>query len=178
MVWQSNLKPPPAATRFSAAVCAVSIAVVALDAGPIRAAIPGQPDAADVKTIESCLSDAQQSKVDPDTCIGRVSTDCQEKATTLAAREECFTRELLVWDNASSRDNGKLTELLTDNSLKQALRESERAFAIDKLRQCTFERIAHRNSADALVAAARCDVRATARRDLWLRQEIDSFGSK
>jgi hypothetical protein len=177
VICRSDVKPALVAARFSAVLFAVSIAIVSLDSGPVRSAIPGQPDAADVMAIDSCLVEAQKAKADLDTCIGRVSSGCQEKAPTLAAREECFTRELLVWDQALSRDSAKLTGLLIDGSLKEALREAERAFAVDKLRQCTFDRIAHRNSPDALLAAARCDVRTTARHDLWLRQEIDSFTS-
>jgi hypothetical protein len=58
------------------------------------------------------------------------------------------------------------------------LRGAERDFFVAKLGNCTFERIAHKDSPDALVAAALCDVRATARQDLWLIEQINSLKSR
>jgi len=156
---------------------AASAVIVFLVAPPVRAAIPGQPEAADVKIIESCLTDAQQSKTDPGACIGRVYGACQKASASLSSREECFSRERLVWDAALGRDLGRLTMLLTDDNVKNALRDVEREFAINKLKQCTFDRIAHKNSPDALIAAGRCNTRATARHDLWLLEEINSFSN-
>ena len=141
------------------------------------AAIAGQPDAADVKTIDSCLADATTSKSDPDNCIGKFAKSCAEKAATLAATLECNNRELLVWHVALSRDYARLSERLVDVGAKQALGDVERAFLIAKEKLCAFERIAHKNSPDGLAAAARCDLKATARQDLWLIQQVNSFNS-
>lgn len=151
----------------------------ALAFGAIRAwaAIPGQPKEADVKTIDACLVDAANAKADRDVCIGRVSSKCLESAPTTAAKEECADRELLVWNAALNRDYARLTELLIDDNVKQALRDAERDFFVAKLKKCTFDRLAHRDSPDGLVAASRCDLTATARQDLWLIEEIESLKS-
>jgi hypothetical protein len=158
---------------FRAALAAIAFLVTA----PVGAAIPGQPQAADVKVIETCVADAQQSKNDPGACIGRVYGACQKASATLSSSEECFSRERLVWDAALERDLGRLSALLADDSIKTALHDVEREFAINKLKQCTFDRIAHKNSPDALIAAGRCNTRATARHDLWLLEEINSFSN-
>ncbi len=163
--------------RFRLALLAALIDLLAFAVAPVYAAIPGQPSAADVKTIEACVADARTAKTDPDACIGRVSGSCLETASTTAEKEACSNRELLVWQAALNRDYAQLTALLTDDSVKQALRDAERDFFVAKLKRCTFDRIAHRDSPDALVAAARCDVKATARQDLWLLDQINSFKS-
>ena len=142
---------------------------------PAEADIPGQPEAADVKTIDQCLADATATKMDPDTCIGSVSRNCAEKAASIAAKEECSNRELLVWNAALTRDYAVLTDLLPSESGKSELRDVERDFLISKQRRCTFERVVHDNAPDALVQASQCNVRAIARQDLWLREQIGSF---
>jgi uncharacterized protein YecT (DUF1311 family) len=162
--------------RFLIALLAALIAP-AIAAAPAYAAIAGQPNSADVKTIEACVADAAAAKTDSDACIGRVSGSCLEKAPTTAAKEECSNRELLVWDTALNRDYARLTALLTDDSVKQALRDAERDFFVAKLKKCTFDRIVHKDSPDGLVAAAQCDVKTTARQDLWLLEQINSFNS-
>ncbi len=153
------------------------MSVLAIAATPAYAAIAGQPNPADVKTIDSCVVDARTANTDPDSCIGRVSSSCLETASTTAAMEECNNRELLVWRAALNRDYAQLTALLSDDSMKQALRDAERDFFAYELKQCTFDRIAHKDAPDALVAAARCNVKATARQDLWLLDQINSFKS-
>jgi uncharacterized protein YecT (DUF1311 family) len=163
--------------RFPFTLSAALIGVLAILALPAYAAIPGQPNPDDVKTIDACIADASAAKTDPDACIGRISSGCLEKAPTSTAMKECSNRELLVWEAALNRDYAQLTALLADDSVKQALREAERDFLLDKLKRCSFERIAHRDAPDALVAAARCDVKATARQDLWLLNQIDSLKS-
>jgi uncharacterized protein YecT (DUF1311 family) len=164
-------------TRFLIAVLAALIAP-AIAAGPTYAAIAGQPNSADVKTIEACVADAAATKTDSDACIGRVSGSCLEKAPTTSAKEECSNRELLVWDAALNRDYARLTGLLTDDSVKQALRDAERDFFVAKLKQCTFERIVRKDAPTALAAAAQCNVKATARRDLWVLEQINSLNSQ
>jgi uncharacterized protein YecT (DUF1311 family) len=161
-------------TRFPFSRRAVFVSILAIVALPAYAAIPGQPNSADVKTIDACIADALAAKTDPDACIGRISSSCLEKASTSAATEECSNRELLVWEAALNRDYAQLTAVLTDDSVKQALRDAERDFLVDKLKRCSFERIARRNAPDALVAASRCNVKATAQQDLWLLDQINS----
>ncbi len=151
------------------------LSVLAFGVAPARAAIAGQPDAADVRTIDACLADAAKTKADPDICVGSVAGGCLKGASTTAAREQCSNRELLVWDAALNRDLAQLTALLGDDNAKRALRDAERDFFVAKLKKCTFERLAHKDSAESLVAAAQCDVRATARQDLWLIDQINSF---
>ena len=159
------------------ALSAALIGVFACAAAPVWGAIPGQPNATDVKTIDACLADAAGAKTDQDVCIGRVSSGCLENALTTAAREECNNREFLVWDSALNRDYAQLTALLTADNAKQALRDAERDFFVSKLKRCTFERLAHNDSPDARVAASRCEVKATARQDLWLIEQINSLKS-
>ena len=79
-----------------------------------------------------------------------------------------------LYEQRGNRDYAQLTALLTDDIVKQALRDAERDFQIDRLKRCSFERIAHRNTPDALVAAARCNVKAAAQQDLWLLDQINS----
>src|SRR5579859_4520822 len=91
----------------------LSIFLAALGVGMLEiavswAAIPGQPNPADVKTVEACLSDAAKAKSDPDTCIGRVWNDCLGAAQTDLAKKECSSRELLVWEAALNRDYAQL----------------------------------------------------------------------
>jgi uncharacterized protein YecT (DUF1311 family) len=160
--------------RFPSPRRAAFMSILAIVALPAYASIPGQPNSADVKTIEACIADAQAARTDPGACIGRISNNCLEKASTSAATEECSNRELLVWEAALNRDYAQLTALLTDDIVKQALRDAERDFQIDRLKRCSFERIAHRNTPDALVAAARCNARAAAQQDLWLLDQINS----
>jgi uncharacterized protein YecT (DUF1311 family) len=160
--------------RFPFPRRAAFMSILAIVALPAHASIPGQPNSADVKTIEACIADAQAARTDPGACIGRISSKCLEKASTSAATEECSNRELLVWEAALNRDYAQLTALLTDDIVKQALRDAERDFQIDRLKRCSFERIAHRNTPDALVAAARCNARAAAQQDLWLLDQINS----
>jgi hypothetical protein len=160
--------------RFPFPRRAALMSILAIVALPAQASIPGQPNSADVKTIDACIADAQAARTDPGACIGRISNKCLEKASTSAATEECSNRELLVWEAALNRDYAQLTALLTDDIAKQALRDAERDFQIDRLKRCSFERIAHRNAPDALVAAARCNVRAAAQQDLWLLDQINS----
>jgi uncharacterized protein YecT (DUF1311 family) len=161
--------------RFPFPRRAALMSILAIVALPAYASIPGQPDSADVKTIEACIANAQTAKTDPGACIGRISSQCLEKASTSAGAEECSNRELLVWEAALNRDYAQLTTLITDDSVKQALRDAERDFLIDRLKRCSFERIARRNSPDALVAAARCNVKAAAQQDLWLLDQINSI---
>jgi uncharacterized protein YecT (DUF1311 family) len=161
--------------RFSLGMGAALFAAAAICATPSLAAIPGQPNAADVKAVDACLADAAKAKGDPDACIGRVTNECLANTQTPAAMHECNNRELLVWDAALNRDYTQLTAFLTDDSKKQALREAQREFFVGKLKTCTFERLAHRDSAGGLAAAARCEVKATARQDLWLVDQINSF---
>jgi uncharacterized protein YecT (DUF1311 family) len=160
-----------AQNRSLSVLSAALIAISGFAAARAYAAIAGRPDATDVKVIDTCLADATTAKSDPDACIGHVSSGCVEIAPTTAAKEKCIERELLVWDAALNRDYAQLTELLTDDSVKQALRDAERDFIIAKLGKCTFERIARKDSADALLAAALCNVKATARQDLWLIEQ-------
>lgn len=155
----------------------LSAALASALAFTANAAIPGQPMEADVKTIDACLADAVNAKTDQDVCIGRISSQCQENAPTTAAKEACNDRELLVWNAALVRDYARLTALVTDNNVKQALRDAERDFVVAKLAKCTFDRLVHKDSPDGLIAASRCDVTATARQDLWLNQEIESLSS-
>ena len=161
--------------RFPFPRRAVLMSIVAIVALPAYAAIPGQPNSADVKTIDACIADAQAARTDPGACIGRISSNCLEKASTSAAIEECSNRELLVWEAALNRDYAQLTGLLTDDIVKQALRDAERDFLVARSKRCSFERIARQNSPDALVAAARCNVKATAQQDLWLLDQINSI---
>jgi uncharacterized protein YecT (DUF1311 family) len=164
-------------TRFSFIFGAVLLGAMTIGPAPGSAAIPGQPNPADVKTIDACLADAAKAKSDPDVCIGRIWNDCLGAAQTTAAKKECSERELLVWDAALNRDYMQLEAFLIDANAKQTLRDAERAYAIAKLKKCTFERIAHKDDPASLVAAARCDVRETARQDLWLLDQINSFKS-
>jgi uncharacterized protein YecT (DUF1311 family) len=164
-------------TRSSVTLRAALFVALVVGVTQALAAIPGQPDAAAVKTIEACLADATKAKTDPDVCIGRVWNDCLANAPTIPAKKECSDRELLVWSAALNRDYLQLTALLTDDILKQALRDAERDFIIAKSKKCTFERLAHKDSSASLMAASRCDVRDTARQDLWLRDQINSFKS-
>jgi uncharacterized protein YecT (DUF1311 family) len=156
---------------------AALMGTAAFDAAPGSAAIPGQPNPADVKTIDACLADAAKAKSDPDVCIGRVWNDCLGAAQTTLAQRECSAREFLVWDAALNRDYMQLEAFIIDGTAKQALRDAERAYAIAKLKKCTFERLAHKDDPASLVAASRCDVRETARQDLWLLDQINSFKS-
>ena len=151
------------------------LGATAVGAPPSSAAIPGQPNPADVKTIEACLADAAKAKSDPDACIGRVSNDCLSAAQTDVAKKECSARELLVWDAALNRDYMQLEAFIIDANAKQTLRDAERSYAIDKLKKCTFERLSHKDNPAGLASAARCDVRETARQDLWLLDQINSF---
>ncbi len=151
--------------------------VLAFASTPTYAAIAGQPNPADVKMIDACVADARIAKTDPDHCIGRASSSCLETASTSTATEECNSRELLVWQAALNRDYSQLTALLTDDSAKQSLRDAERDFLVYELKQCTFERIAHRDAPNALVAAVQCNLKATARQDLWLLEQINFFKS-
>jgi uncharacterized protein YecT (DUF1311 family) len=161
-------------TRFRFAVFALPLALVCFTLRPAIAAIAGQPNAADVKTIDECVADARKAKTDPDACIGGVTNKCLETASTTNAKEECVSRELRVWEAALPRDFAQLFASLADNNLQQALRDEERAFFLAKLKQCTFDRIAHKDAPDALITAERCNVRDTARQDLWLLDQIDS----
>jgi uncharacterized protein YecT (DUF1311 family) len=160
--------------RFSA-IFVTALTAATLDISASLAAIPGQPNPADVKTIEACLADAAKAKSDPDPCIGRVWNDCVGAAQTDAAKKECSSRELLVWEAALNRDYMQLEAFVIDASAKQTLRDAERSYAIVKLKKCTFERLAHRDDPAALAAAARCEIRETARQDLWLLDQINSF---
>jgi hypothetical protein len=146
-----------------------------LDIAAGWAAIPGQPNPADVKTVETCLADAAKAKNDPDPCIGRVWNDCLGAAQTDAAKKECSSRELLVWEAALNRDYMQLEAFVIDASAKQTLRDAEHSYAVIKLKKCTFERLAHKDDPAALVAAARCEIRETARQDLWLLDQINTF---
>ena len=162
-------------TRFPLTFSAAVIGSATFAAGPIYAVVQGQPDANDVKAIDACLANAAATKADPSSCIGHVSDSCIEKASTTPAVEECSNREALVWDAALNRDYAQLTKLLVEDGAKQALRDAERGFAVAKLTKCTFERIPHRNSPKAVAAAAQCAVRATARQDFWLIDQINAF---
>jgi len=154
---------------------AAFLGLFALGFAPANADVPGRPDPADVAKIDACLADAARATTDLDACIGRISSACAETATTTAAREECSDRELLVWNGALTHDYARLTAMVADATAKQALRDAQRDFIVSKLKKCTFERLARKDSPEALVAAARCDVRATARQDLWLREQIESL---
>jgi uncharacterized protein YecT (DUF1311 family) len=155
----------------------VLLAALGFAVTPGRAAIPGQPNPDDVKTIDACVSDARTGKADPDACIGRVSSECLKTASTTIAMEGCNNRELLVWKAALNRDFDRLMARLTDDNTKQTLRDAQRAFFVYDLKQCTFVRIAHEDAPTALVAAAQCNLTATARYDLWLIEQINTFGS-
>src|SRR5271163_5362935 len=170
--------------RFRPALLVALMSVLVFAAKPSYADIAGQPNSADVKTIDSCVVDARAAKTDPDVCIGRVSSACLEAASTTPTMETaaktmegCYDRELLVWQQALNRDYAQLTRLVTDDNAKQALASAEREFYIFELKQCTFDRIAHNDAPNALVAASRCNVRDIARQDLWLVNRIDSFKS-
>ena len=163
------------AACFRSALLAASMSFVTIVARPTCAAIPGQPKPADVTTIDTCVAGALSAKTDPDACIGRVSSTCLETASTTVQKEECNSRELLVWQAALNRNYNRLMSLLTDDNVKQALRDAERDFFVFELKQCTFDRVAHRDAPDALLTAARCNLRATARQALWLLDEINSF---
>jgi uncharacterized protein YecT (DUF1311 family) len=164
-------------TRRSLAARAILIGFLSALTEPGIAAIPGQPAPADVKTIEDCLASVAQDKTDPDACIGKVTAMCQQTASgpASAAAQVCVSRELLVWDSASNRDFAHLSALLADSDTKEALREVQRSFVLFKLKECTFVRIAHKDSADALAAASRCNLKASARYEIWLLDQIDSF---
>jgi uncharacterized protein YecT (DUF1311 family) len=161
--------------RFRPALLIVSMSGLLFAANPGCAAIASQPNPEDVTTIDACVADARAAKTDPDACIGRVFGACAKTASTAPAIEECNDRELRVWQTALNRDYAQLATLLPDDNAKQALRDAERDFLVYQLKQCTFERVAHRDSPDALAAAARCTVKATARQDLWLLDQISSF---
>ncbi|MGD0723628.1 MAG: lysozyme inhibitor LprI family protein [Roseiarcus sp.] len=163
--------------RRSPIAAAALLAVLTLAAPPAGADIPGQPAAADVALVDSCLAQAAAAKTDADACIGRVEAACAAEAATAAAKRQCSNREYLVWNVALDRDYLRLFAMVADEAAKRALREAEREFAIVKLKRCTFERIARGNSPDALIAASRCEVQATARQDLWLREQVDLLKS-
>jgi hypothetical protein len=151
-----------------------AFAIFAFTALPAYAIIPGQPDPADVKVIDECLTSVADTKTDPNSCIGRVSKGCIEKASNVAAIKECSNRETLVWNAKEIRDYAQLTKLLSNDSTTQALREAERSYVVAKLKKCTFERISHKNS-ESLASEAQCEASATARQDLWLTEQINSF---
>jgi uncharacterized protein YecT (DUF1311 family) len=153
----------------------VALGAATLDIAPSWAAIPGEPNAADVKTVETCLADAAKAKSDPDTCIGRVWNDCLAAAQTDPAKKACSSREFTVWKAALNRDYTQLDAFIIDADVKQTLRDAQRAYAVLMLKKCTFERLAHNQDPAALVAAARCEIRETARQDLWLLDQINSF---
>jgi uncharacterized protein YecT (DUF1311 family) len=151
---------------------AAALILFASAIAPAAADIPGQPGPADVALVESCLADAAKALADPDGCVGRVSSACAAQATTDPARARCEDRERAVWSAALNRDYERLTALVADAGVKAALRDAERGFVLAKLKTCTFERLARKDSPEALRAASRCDLRATARQDLWIRQQI------
>ena len=95
----------------------------------------------DVTTIDTCVAGALSAKTDPDACIGRVSSTCLETASTTVQKEECNSRELLVWQAALNRNYNRLMSLLTDDNVKQALRDAERDFFVFKLKQARFHRV-------------------------------------
>ena len=142
---------------------------------PVLSAIPGRPDPADVQIIESCLTDVQKDKSDPDACVGKAAAACGQTATGSSAERNCIDREYLVWDAADNSDFERLSARLPDNESKQALRDAQRAYFLAKLKLCGFVRIAHKDAREAALASARCNLRAVARYDLWLRDVIDSF---
>jgi hypothetical protein len=150
-------------------------AIFVFAAAPAYAIVAGQPDSVDAKVIDECLTSVADAKADPNGCIGRVSKGCLEKASDVAAIKECSNRESLVWNAREIRDYAQLTKLLRDDSVTQVLREAERSYVIAKLKKCTFERISHKNSAKSLASEAECEATSTARQDLWLTEQIDSF---
>lgn len=102
---------------------------------------------------------------------------CQQTASgpAAAAAQVCISRELLVWNSASNRDFARLNALLTDSDAKEALREVQRSFVLFKLKECTFVRIARKDPADALAAGSRCNLKATARYEIWLLDQVDAL---
>jgi uncharacterized protein YecT (DUF1311 family) len=164
-------------TRRSLAVWAILFGFLSALTEPGIAAIPGQPAPADVKTIEDCLASVEKDKTDPDACIGKVTAMCQQTASgpAAAAAQVCISRELLVWNSASNRDFARLNALLTDSDAKEALREVQRSFVLFKLKECTFVRIARKDPVDALAAGSRCNLKATARYEIWLLDQVDAL---
>src|SRR5271168_3429808 len=71
--------------RFAPLLALMS--AIILSPKPTDAAIAGQPDPADVATIDSCVADARAAKTDPGICIGRVSGSCLETAAATSAME-------------------------------------------------------------------------------------------
>jgi uncharacterized protein YecT (DUF1311 family) len=153
-----------------------AVAIGALSAAGTTAygAIPGQPNPDDVKTIDVCMANASKTSTDPDTCIGQVTTTCLKNSPSATAKQ-CTDREFLVWEAALNRDYAQLNAFLADDGVKQALRDEQRDFIIARLKKCTFERIAHKNAPESLAAAAQCNVKATARQELWVLEQINSF---
>jgi uncharacterized protein YecT (DUF1311 family) len=142
---------------------------------PALSAIPGRPDPADVQMIEACVNDAQKDKSDPDACIGKAAIVCGQATTGPSAEQNCIDREYLVWDAAANSDFERLSVRLPDSESKQALRDTQRAYLLAKLKLCGFARIAHKDAREAALASARCNLKTVARYDLWLRDVVNSY---
>jgi uncharacterized protein YecT (DUF1311 family) len=143
-----------------------------------QAAIPGQPDVADVQTLVGCQDDAAAHNEDGAKCIGVVSTQCAKANPSAASSRACSERELLVWKSMIEQDLAGLRKALTNPKLRDALNDVQRSFYAAKSNKCDFERNAHGDSPDAVATAFQCDVQQTARHELWLRSQLKSLTKK
>jgi uncharacterized protein YecT (DUF1311 family) len=162
-------------TEMQVVLRAILVSGFFIVAAQASGAIPGQPHPDDVQTIDACMANASKSNVGSDTCIGQVTGACLKSAPASAAIKQCSDREYLVWDAALNRDSATLMGFLVETNVKQALRDEQHDFIIGRLKRCTFERIAHKDSPDSLAAADLCNVKATAREELWVLEQISSF---
>lgn len=132
------------------------------------------PQAADVQTMDQCLTEQKAKNADVGVCIGKVADPCMSTpgGDTTYGMMDCSKREIAVWD---SKLNAAYAALQKDASpkLKSTLRAAQRAWIADKEKTCLIPYAVFEGGTIAGPMGGACVNEFTARRFLLLNDYLN-----
>lgn len=131
----------------------------------------GAAEANDLGRIEACLANAEPTG--REACIGIVALPCLDRPEAFSTHGSvaCIEGEVALWDQLLNVDYRRLMGNL-DGPQQEALRTAQRAWIALRDADCFFPQELIRGTM-AQPMTADCRLEMTARRVLWLRDQID-----
>jgi uncharacterized protein YecT (DUF1311 family) len=115
----------------------------------------------------------ERATADGTSCIGVVSTPCQQTAEgrSNVGMADCFRRELAVWDERLNRNYKRWIDGCGEAKVCAARRKLGRAWLAQRDARCALPWIEFQGTM-ATPLTSQCLLDATARQAIWLEQEI------
>jgi uncharacterized protein YecT (DUF1311 family) len=132
----------------------------------------GEPKAEKIDPAEWLAHAGERAAIDAASCIGVVSTPCQEtfEGRSNAGSADCLRRELAVWDERLNRSYEQWIRACDAAKVCAARRKLARTWLADRDARCALPWIEMQGTMATPMTSA-CLLDATARQAIWLGSE-------